>query len=146
MSILKQTYWKDDTDEQGSDKLSRLHALLDARQFDYVVEVKRYVKKYSRAAEDYLWGVCYPLMSEASGYEKEELHYTMCCKFFGTRIATIMGTNVEVPMRTTTTNVLGEKEPLGAMDYWDFTDFVIREAATWFDVAIPPPDPELRTR
>lgn len=145
-ALLKQTYWKSDTDNQRGDKELRLLALLRQSGNDLVVEVKRHVKSRSREAENYLWGVCYPLMSDASGYEKHEIHDAMLIAYFGEESVTVMGRTLIKPRRTTTTNEEGERDVLGAADYWDFTDFVIREAALWYDLAIPSPDPERRKR
>lgn len=150
-ALLKQTYWRADTPGQLVNKVQRLVELLSPedgreRTQDLVVEVKKHVKSRSREAENYLFGVCYPLMSDASGYEKHEIHNAMLQAYFGTTAVEVMGQVVTKPVRTTTTNEDGEHEVLSAADYWDFTDFVIREAALWYDLAIPPPDPEKRTR
>lgn len=143
-AVLRQTYWPTDTPEMHADKLHRLEMILAMPDKALCVEVKRHVKSRSREAENYLWGVCYPLMSDASGYEKVEIHDAMCRRYFGTTTTKVMGTQIERPLRTTTTNEHGERDVLSAGDYWDFTDFVIREAAVWYDIAIPEPDPEKR--
>jgi len=70
----------------------------------------------------------------------------MLHKYFGSKVIDLMGEQLKVPVRTTTTDEDGEKDVLSASAYWDFTDFVIREAAMWYDVVVPPPDPELRKR
>lgn len=143
---IKQVYSPLDTVDQQSDKLSRLTKMLVNADFPLEVSVKRKVKTRSPEASNYLWGVCYPIMANASGYEKEELHVAMCRKWFGSKVIEVMGEKFTIPVRTTTLNENGDREVLGAGDFWDFTDFVIREAAMWYDVTIPPPDPELRKR
>ena len=144
-ALLKQVYYPADTAEMVTGKLARLASSVHQL---YPVEVvaKRKVKSRSREAENYLHGVCYPLMSDASGYEKPELHLAMLHKYFGSKVIDLMGEQLKVPVRTTTTDEDGEKDVLSASAYWDFTDFVIREAAMWYDVVVPPPDPELRKR
>lgn len=144
--ILRQTYWPDDKSVSRADKIARLLSSIDSAEKAVVVEVKRYQKRRSREAENYLWGVVYPLMSSASGYEKDELHQAMCAKFWGENVSKVMGLTISRPRRTTTTNEDGEKDVLSPADYWDFTDFVIREAAMWFDVVVPEPNPEMRKR
>ena len=140
-TLLKQVYYPDDRPEQTADKTARLIASLH-KEFAVEVEIKRHAKKRSPEANAYLWGVCYPLLSDASGYEKEELHYVMCCKFFGTKVVEVMGERYERPVRTTTTNEDGELEWLDSATFAQFVDFVIREGALWYDVAIPPPSPK----
>lgn len=144
-ALIKQVYYPTDTTEMRAEKLSRLNRTMD-QEFAVEVVAKRYVKSRSREAENYLWGVCYPLMSDASGYEKHEIHDAMLKAYFGDDTHVVMGQTVSKPRRTTTTNEDGERDILSASDYWDFTDFVIREAALWYDLAIPPPDPEKRKR
>lgn len=139
---LKQVWWPEDTDEQRKAKLDRLLATVVNRGFPVEVVCSRHQKKRSPEANAYLWAVCYPLMSDASGYEKEEIHFAMCCKFFGTRVVEIMGERFERPNRTTTTNEDGEKEWLGAAEFAELIDMVIREAAYFYNVVIPPPTPK----
>lgn len=149
-ALIKQVYWPADSDEQLDAKQTRLHQAMfpgsQRHSFPIEVIVKRHVKSRSPEASNYLWGVCYPLMADSSGYEKEELHDAMCRRYFGTVVVHVMGEAIEHARRTTTTDENGDRDVLGAADFWDFTDYVIREAATWFDVAIPPPDPEKRKR
>lgn len=139
---LKQVYWPGDTSDQITAKLDRLKATIFNRGFAVEVSVRRHQKKRTPEANAYLWGVCYPLMSDTSGYEKEEIHFAMCCKYFGSSVMEVMGQRFEKPVRTTTTNEDGEAEWLGAMDFAEFVDFVIREAAYWYDVTVPPPTPK----
>lgn len=139
--LLKQVYYPADTDGQRDDKCERLIPSL-RREFPVEVIVRRFAKKRSPEANAYLWGVCYPLIADASGYEKEEVHYVMCCKHFGTKVVEVMGESFTRPVRTTTTNEDGEAEWLNVMEFAEFVDFVIREAALWYDVAIPPPTPK----
>lgn len=145
-ALIKQVYWPGDTDEQLDAKRARLHqAMFPGQQkhpFAIEVTVKRHQKKRSPEANSYLWGVCYPLLSDASGYEKEEIHHLMCCKFFGTKVVEIMGERITRPVRTTTTNEEGEPEWLDPATFGEFIEMVIREASLWYDVTIPPPTPK----
>lgn len=140
--LLKQVYRAEDLSRQVDDKLVRLTGVIVGRTFPLEIEVRRFQKKRSPEANAYLWGVCYPLMSDASGYEKDEIHYAMCCKYFGTKVVEVMGEKFERPVRTTTTNEDGELEWLGVVEFAEFVDFVIREAAFWYDVIVPPPTPK----
>lgn len=140
--LLKQTYWLDDTEDTKLDKLNRLNEAIESVTVPVVVEVRPYKKPRSPEANAYLWGVCYAHMSVVAGEEKEELHAAMCKKHFGTKLVDIMGMRFERAIRTTTHNEHGEKEWLGVKEFAEFVDFVIREAAIWYDIAIPPPTPK----
>lgn len=139
---LRQVYYPEDDGRQVDAKFDRLRSVIYTGGIPLQVEVTRYQKKRSPEANAYLWAVCYALMSEASGYEREEIHAAMCRKFFGTTIVEVMGERFERPVRTTTTNEDGELEWLGVMEFAEFVDFVIREAAYWYDVIVPPPTPK----
>jgi hypothetical protein len=142
---LNQVYWPTDTAAQTDGKWQRLVQVVAATVFGspyaWEITVKRHAKKRSVPANNYLWGVCYVAMSDASGYEKDELHEIMCGKFFGNKVIDIMGVKKRVPLRSTTTNEEGEEDTLSTAAFAEFVDFVIREAATWFEVVIPPPSP-----
>jgi hypothetical protein len=141
--LIKQTYWPgEDSGAQHEAKIARLNGVLINATFPVEVEVTRHQKKRTPEANAYLWAVCYALMSEASGYEREEIHYAMCCKHFGSTIGELMGEKFQRPVRTTTTNEHGELEWLGSGEFAEFVDFVIREALFWYDVVIPPPTPK----
>lgn len=138
-TLIKQTWWPADVDRQREDKRERLLRILDQpREFPVEITVKRHQKKRSPEANAALWGVCYAMMADVSGYEKDEIHHIMCCKYFGTKVVEVMGERIERPIRTTTTNENGEQEWLSPGEFAAFVEFVIREAAFWFDIAIPP--------
>lgn len=144
--LLNQVYWPTDTEEQRSGKWQRLCQAVLTVVFGsdkaWEVSIRRYARKRSVPANNYLWGVAYTLMSDESGYEKEELHEIMCGKYFGTKVVTVLGVSKRVPNRSTTTNEEGDEDVLGTADFAEFVDFVIREAAVHMDLAIPPPTTE----
>lgn len=126
-------------------RLDRLvETLMTERGYPVEVIVQRMVKARSNHANSYLWNTAYRMLSEESGYEREELHVEMCKQWFGTRTIEIMGQVREVPVRTTTVDENGEKNALSGADFWDFTDYVIRMAADWYGIAVPPADPSMR--
>ena len=97
----------------------------------------------------YLWGVCYPLMSERSGYEVAELHEYLLGEFYGwvekrvpKKPSNPKGTE-SVPRRTTTKNEAGERAVLSTKEFADFVDFVQRIAAEKMMLVIPSPDEHL---
>lgn len=140
--LLRQVYWPDDDSEKRAGKISRLIAATSAQNFPVEITIRRHRKKHSNDARAYLWGVCYALLSEASGYEKEELHEAMCKSYFGVKPVQVMGQTFDRPLRTTTHNEHGERDELDVSSYGQFIEFVIREAALWYDIAIPPPKPK----
>lgn len=97
----------------------------------------------------YLWGVCYPMMSERSGYETAELHEYLLGEFYGwvekrvpKKPSNPKGTE-SVPRRSTTKNEAGERAVLTTKEFADFVDFVQRLAAEKMMLVIPDPDPQL---
>lgn len=145
-TLLVQVYHPDDSEEATGGKLSRLFSAANQISHDqgqaWEVLIRKYAKTRTSAANNYLWGVCYTLMADASGYEKEELHDLMCKKHFGVRIVEFMGVKKSVAVRTTTTNEHGDPETLPVPEFAEFVDFVIREAAMHLDLAIPAPTPQ----
>lgn len=94
----------------------------------------------------YLWGVCYPLISERSGYETAELHEYLLGEFYGwvdkrvpKKPSNPRGKE-SVPRRTTTTNEKGKRAVLSKKEFADFVGFVQRFAAEKLMLVIPDPD------
>jgi len=104
-------------------------------------------KKATRSLEQnaYLFGVCYPLLAEAKGYEVNSIHEWMCGQFFGwvDRPCPKTPTNphgVEsVPFRTTTRDEEGKRNVIGKMQFCDFVAMVQRVGAE-AGVVIPDPN------
>lgn len=146
--LLQQTYWPEDGKAQTDDKVDRAIRALTAIARDnekvWMLVIRRYVKPKSPEQSGYLWGVVYQCISDATGFEREELHELMCGGFFGTVVKEIMGVKKRKPVRTTTTNELGEPDPLGTKEMSEFIDYVIRQAALHCDVIVPPPSTEPR--
>lgn len=97
----------------------------------------------------YLFGVCYPLMSEYSGYEKAELHEYLLGEFYGwvdkrvpKKPSNPTGKE-SIPRRTTTKNEKGKRDVLDKKPFGEFVDFVQRFAAEKLMLVIPDPDPGL---
>jgi len=97
----------------------------------------------------YLWGVCYPPMSERSGYEAAELHEYLLGEFYGwvdkrvpKKPSNPRGQE-SVPRRTTTTNEHGKRSVLSTKEFAEYVDFVQRFAAEKLMLVIPDPDSKL---
>lgn len=106
----------------------------------------------SLAQNSYLWGVANKMISEATGYEPEEVHEYLCGQHFGWKDKRVPKTprnhdGVEsVPRRTTTRNEQGKRNVLTTTQFADYVDFVQRFAAKKLSLFIPDPDPAAVTR
>lgn len=88
----------------------------------------------------YLWGVAYELLSEAAGYEKQDIHEYLCMAHFGKRVKMLPGNrSEEIPIRTTTEDEEGNRDVITGDAFWKFVEFVQRFAAR-HGVIVPDPD------
>lgn len=96
----------------------------------------------------YLFGIAYKLLSEHTGYEKDDLHTYLLGKHFGTKLKRVPKSRhnreglIEIPLRTTTTDENGLRSVLARTPFSEFVDFVKRFAAQ-AGVYVPDPDPSL---
>lgn len=104
----------------------------------------------SHSQNAYLWAVPYKLISEATGYEVEEVHEYMLGRFFGWKDKKVPKTprnpeGVEsVPVRTTTTDEHGKRSVLSVEVFSDYVAFIQRFGAVKLGLVIPDPDPMFR--
>lgn len=124
-------------------RLSILFNQLD-RTRAWVVDWKPYRKTRTDAQNHALYGVAYRVLSDETGYTKDELHEAFCRKFFGTRESILFGVHVQKPQRTTTRDENGKRDVIGWDVFADFYDMVERTAAE-AGILIPPPDQQWRT-
>lgn len=98
----------------------------------------------------YLWAVPYKLISEATGYEVEEVHEYMLGRHFGWKDKKVPKTprnpsGVEsVPVRTTTTDEHGKRSVLSVDAFSEYVAFIQRFGAMKLGLVIPDPDPMFR--
>lgn len=101
----------------------------------------------SASQNDYLWAVPNKMISDATGYEVEEVHEYLCATRWGWKDKKVPKTprnpdGVEsVPMRTTTTDENGKRCVLTTIEFSEYVDFVQRFAAKRLQLMIPDPDP-----
>jgi hypothetical protein len=101
----------------------------------------------SHSQNAYLWAVPYKLISEATGYEVEEVHEYFLGRFFGWKDKKVPKTprnplGVEsVPVRTTTTDEHGKRSVLGVDVFSEYVAFIQRFGAMKLGLVIPDPDP-----
>lgn len=122
---------------------------LDPEQaWKITAEPVRNMRSHSQNA--YLWAVPYKLISEATGYESEEVHEYMLGRFFGWKDKRVPKTprnpeGVEsVPVRTTTTDEHGKRSVLSVEVFSDYVAFIQRFGAMKLGLVIPDPDPMFR--
>jgi hypothetical protein len=115
------------------------------------VLVRPHKRSRSNQQNRYERGVACVLLSQAVGYEPEEIHEYLCGTYFGWRQVACPKTPNnpcgirDVPIRTTTTNADGERDVLGKADFSDFVAFIQRFGAQR-GVYIPDPDPDFALR
>jgi hypothetical protein len=132
--------------EMRAKRLMTYLASLDPRK-PWEVLVRPFKRTRSNQQNRYERGVACKLLSEATGYEADEIHEYLCGTYFGWRQLACPKTPNnpkgirDVPRRTTTLNDLGERDVLSKSDYADFIAFVQRFGAK-HGVFIPDPDPD----
>lgn len=109
------------------------------------VEVCEHKPTRSDQQNRYLNGVCYKVLGNAIGYERDEVSEFLCGTYWGWKDKRVpkkpsCPTGIEsVPIRTTTRNERGERDVLNKSDFADYVAFVHRFAAS---KGILIPDPE----
>jgi hypothetical protein len=98
----------------------------------------------------FLNGVLYKLLSDATGYERDDISEYCCGLMWGWRDKRVPKTprnpsGVEsVPIRTTTTNENGVRDVLKWDDFSDYVAFLQRHFAQECGIVLPDPDQNWR--
>lgn len=109
------------------------------------VTVEKAKRQRSDPQNAYLFGVAYPVLVEAKGYEVNEIHEFMCGTHFGWVDKPCPKTprNPEglesKPFRTTTKDENGKRDVLGTVEFSEFVETVKRVAAQ-AGVYVPEPN------
>lgn len=112
------------------------------------IDLDEYSEGRSGPANAYLFGVCYPLIAGAKGYDTADIHEWMCGQFFGWRDESCPKTphNPQgvrsVPIRSTTRNADGKRNVVDVETFSRFIDMVHRVGAA-AGVFIPDPEPSV---
>jgi hypothetical protein len=110
----------------------------------WAVEIKRDRKPRTTASNAYLWGVCYPHVVRALGFNAEAWHEEMCIRFFGKIESRRPDGGIDVrPLRTTTTDERGNRDVLTGQPFWQFVEFLRRQAS---EGGVYVPEPNERER
>jgi hypothetical protein len=135
--------------EKRAFRAQRIATFLAALDCEKPWELTIQLFKRSRSSQQnrYERGVACKLLSEATGYEVDEIHEYLCGAYFGWKHVKCPKTPnnpkgvKDVPIRTTTTNENGDRAVLNKQDFWDFVAFIQRFGAK-HNVFIPDPDPD----
>lgn len=121
---------------------ANIHAFIDRLPVSksWRIEIKEARRERSGDQNNALWGVAYPALCEATGYEPDELHDALCRKFFGTTTRDVMGVRITRAVRTTTTNADGERDVMSAGEFADFYSMV-QQVGAEAGIDVPNPDP-----
>lgn len=130
--------------EQAIASLARLvQAFLPGREL--MVKVEEATRERTAKQRSSLFGVAYKSLMGQMGLrgerEKNELHEFLLGEYFGWRKKPGLGSALQFPMRTTTTNEDGNRDVLTTREQMDFYAWIQQRAAEYgYDV--PDPDPE----
>lgn len=139
----EQTYVLEQSNPDRATILANAQAFLGRLPVDKPWEliVRPFVKRQTRKQQKSLFGVAYKTIMEQAGYqgdkEKRELHRNFCGEFFGWKQDPLRGT---VPIRTTTTNYTGERDPITTTVSLEMYGFIQRLCAGC-GIDVPEPDP-----
>lgn len=118
--------------------ISFISGLPDSRVWR--IEVREDRNSRSTQQCRYLNGVAFALLSEATGYERDDIAEYINGTYFGWRDKILPGKReAKVPVRTTTTDENGKRSVLDKMAFGDYVAFVQRFAAK-HGVFIPDPE------
>ena len=110
-------------------------ALAGFRRCEVIVTVECRHATRSLAQNAYLWGVCYALLAEHTGYTPDELHEWAKAKFLPKHLAFADG-NGEVIDELV---IGGSTRKLNKIQFGEFIDAIRQFAAEHLDVVIPDP-------
>jgi hypothetical protein len=95
------------------------------------VEIKPHSERRSDQQNRYLWGVCYPALADATGYDAEDLHEFLLGEHFGWEEYDVLGHKRKRPQR--------RSSKMSRMEFAEYVGYVQRTAAN-LGVYIPDPD------
>lgn len=103
---------------------------------NWQVTVQQYRKPRTLDQNATLWWA-YGFCTDAAGLTKDELHMLFCGQYFGTKQVGPLC----LPVRSTTVNERGERDPISTVQMGELFEMVQRLAAEWWTVDVPDPDP-----
>lgn len=110
------------------------------KELEIIVRPRK--RERSKPQNNYLHGVAYKMLSDATGYEPDDIAEYLCGAYFGTKDKAMPGKRVEqVPIRTTTKDADGKRCVLSKTEFAEYVSWIQRFGAK-HGVCIPDPDPE----
>ena len=134
--------------ERVIERISQFIAALPTRKA-YRITIKQEADDRTVQQCRYLNGVPYNLLSEFTGYERDEISKHLCGLYWGFKQVRVPRTQnnpngiEDRPVRTTTTDEQGHRDVLSTRDFWDYVEFCQRFGAQ-YGVYIPDPDPSYK--
>lgn len=117
--------------------VSFLHQLPDTKSWELTIEPHK--REYTGKQRRSIFGPAYKALMEFSGLdgdeEKRQLHFWMCGEFFGWK----HGDFGQRPIRTTTKDENGKKNPISTAEAVRFYEFLQRKGAE-VGCYVPEPD------
>ena len=116
------------------------------------VSIEEAKRERSHPANAYYWSCVVTAISEATGYEVDEVHEYLCGTRWGWKDKKVPKTPrnplglESVPIRTTTTNERGQRSVLSISEFIEFTEFARRFAFRKLNLVIPDPDPDYASK
>lgn len=122
-----------------------LAGLSKGRAWRVTVEEMRLTRSIQQCR--YLNGIAYKAISDATGYERDDVSEYLCGLRWGWKQVRVPKTPSnpqgieDKPIRTTTTDETGKRAVLSKMEFVDYVDWVIRFAASK-GIHVPAPNEE----
>lgn len=106
------------------------------------INVKISIARPERSVPElrYLWSVPYAMLGEAMGFDPEDISEYLCGCFFGWKPKGLPGgREMQVPLRTTTTDEDGNRDVISGEKFWKYVEWIQRVGAR-HGLVIPDPD------
>jgi len=141
------TYVLEPTNKHRASILENLKRFLDSLDpaKPWEITIERFAKERTIAQNKALFGLAYPLLREATGFDVGVMHNQFCKKFFGAVVVRGPMGNESLPRRTTTTDENGKRDVIPWDEFQKFFEMVQRYGSE-ASVFIPDPDPFWREK
>lgn len=104
---------------------------------EYYLTIKREKEMLSPEQRNYIFGTCYPMIAEHTGYSVEQTHELMKEKFFFEHVEMIGRDGSKETVRVTKSLSQAAEEDMRSV--WIYTEEMRRWALEFLGVNIPPP-------
>lgn len=125
-------------------EIARVVMLCRTFQIGKPVNIRFTIARPERSIPElrYLHGVPYKMLSEAMGYEPDEIAEYLLGQFYGWKEKKLPGGRVsESPIRTTTKDAEGNRDVISGEEFWRYVNWIQRVGAR-HGIIIPDPEKE----